>query len=266
MTGGWNSQRRAGWRPGQERKEIGEHGLQPCDPLGASFRILSLLPATTTASLPYPLSGLSGALMLLLGDHPMEQGCSLVAPHTLLLLCQDTMCPTYQHQPTQPALGSFGTPRNSLSQGPAHYRGHVPCRGAGSWLHDGAGEATALLEQGEARFGHVWCRGLLPPGSHFLLSDRSYGERQCKLRVSPWRQGQKLIASERSSQGSIAAPEEGWMDGMTCHFSQCMMKWKELVRRGPMKYMNHKVTPACPTSPRTHWLRNVWKHCISTDW
>lgn len=45
----------------------------------------------------------------------------------------------------------------------------------GAGLHDGAGEATALLEQGEARFGHVWCRGLLASGSHFLLFDRSYG-------------------------------------------------------------------------------------------
>lgn len=47
----------------------------------------------------------------------------------------------------------------------------------GAGLHDGAGEATALLEQGEASFGHVRRGGLLPPGSHFLLFDRSYRKR-----------------------------------------------------------------------------------------
>lgn len=45
----------SGWRPGEKRKEIGNHGLQPHYSLHASLHLLGLLPAiTTAASLPAP--------------------------------------------------------------------------------------------------------------------------------------------------------------------------------------------------------------------
>lgn len=80
------------------------------------------------------------------------------------------------------ALGRFVSPRKPLLLGPASWEVYTTmvmscAEELGAGLHDGAGEATALLEQGEARFGHVWCGGLLSPGSHFLLFDRSYGKR-----------------------------------------------------------------------------------------
>ena len=114
---------------------------------------------------------------------PPEQGCSLLVPHAPRLQHQE-LCVSQTLTLTRPAqaLGHFSTPRKPLLPGPASRDVYTTmvmscAEELGAGLHDGAGEATALLEQGEARFGHVRCGGLLSPGSHFLLFDRSYGKR-----------------------------------------------------------------------------------------
>lgn len=149
-----------------------------------SHHPLVLLPATTTAaSLPDPLSGLGGAPAVYPDGSPSEQGWSLVVPHAPHLQHQE-LCVSQTPALTHPrqALGCFNTPRKPLLPGPPSRDVDTTmvmscAEELGAGLHDGAGEATALLEQGEACFGHVWCRCLLPPGSHFLLFDRSYGKR-----------------------------------------------------------------------------------------
>lgn len=72
-----------------------------------------------------------------------------------------------------------------------------------------------------------------------------------------------LLLKGPLSTALLPQRKAGWMARLV---TLCTMKWKELIRKGPVKYMNHKVTPAHPRSPRRCWLRNVWKHCICTDW
>jgi len=97
--------------------------------------------------------------------------------------CSTGSCACPRHQCS---LGHFSTPRKPLLPDPASRDVYTTlvmscAEELGASLHDGAGEATALLEQREARFGHVRCGGLLSPGSHFLLFDRSYGKRNSCL-------------------------------------------------------------------------------------
>lgn len=77
-----------------------------------------------------------------------------------------------------------------------------PVPGAGSALHDGAGEATALLEQGQACLGHVGSGGLLSPRCHLLLPDRSCGQRNPGLPGDRAQPG----AGAQSSSGAAADP------------------------------------------------------------
>lgn len=121
---------------------------------------------------------------------------------------------TFTH-PIQ-ALGRFSPPRKPLLPGPASRDVYATmvmscAEELRAALHDGAGEAAALLEQGEARFGHVRRRGLLCSGSHFLLFDRSYRKRN---RCLPGDRGTDplllLSASFRAKALTLLRPTAGY--------------------------------------------------------
>lgn len=139
--------------------------------MGCNHIIPFMLPSISSASLqPSPL-------LPPFQPHGLQPG----GPSHPIPAVPGALCPIYQRSPTPYGQPQYSREPLSPSPGGKHYHGHVLCRGAGDWLHDGAGEATALLEQREACLGHIWGGGLLPSGSHFLLFDRSYGERHCYL-------------------------------------------------------------------------------------